>query len=281
MNISTLSNQIEIAFWMGVVCLLRNRRMTRPALLALIALLSLLALLLTAFSWAYFDLPDRLQFPKAAAIHSPAYLARPENGQKNLLLVLVDHLSEVDPSLEGAWMLIYAPDGLKVTFMPVYPAESEAAARLPGAFRFAQDGDLPASFEQALQEQGLWWDNYLVVDHAVLADLVDLSGGIDMGNGLSQGLQVVDLLPIASQDAQTARQLQARIARGICQRFDAILRNASPEAIVDLLVGGIPPGGIPPSLALSDLTSDALRASWSSMRSAGGLDCEFPTLIGR
>jgi hypothetical protein len=281
MNISTISNQIEIAFWMGVVCILRNRRITRPALLALIALLCLLALLLTAFSWAYFDLPARLQIPRAAAIHSPAYLARPDNGQTNLLLVLVDQLSEADISLEGAWMLIYSPDGLRVTFMPVYPAESGAAARLPGAFRLAKDGALPVSFQQALQAQGLWWDNYLVVDHAMLADLVDLSGGIDIGNGFSQGSNVVDLLPIAGQDAQTAQQLQARIARGICQRFDSILTNASPEAIVDLLIGGMPPGGIPPSLALSDLTPAALRQSWSSLRRSGGLDCEFPTLIGR
>jgi hypothetical protein len=276
MNISTISTQIEIAFWIGVASLLRDRRTTRLALLALLALLCLLALLLTAFSWAYFELPSRLQLPKAALVHTPAYLARPENGQKNLLLLLVDRVSDADASLEGAWMLIYAPDGLRVTFMPVYPAGSATAARLPGAFRLEKGGRLAGAFQQTLQQQGLWWDNYLLVDHAMLSDLVDLSGGIDVGSGMLPGPQVVDLLPIAGQDPQTSQQLQARIARGICRRFDALLRNAGPQDIVKFFIGGMPSHP-----ALSDLKPGALQESWSSLRRAGGLDCEFPTLIER
>jgi hypothetical protein len=276
MNITTISTQIEIAFWMGVACILRNRRIHRPFLIAFIALLCLTALMLTAFSWAYINLPDRLQAPKTAAIHTSAYLSRPENGQNNLLLVLVDDYSLDEISLEGAWMLIYAPSGLRVTFMPVYPSEAAGPGRLESTLRLGKNGHLPASFVNALQAKGFWWDNHLVVDHALLAGLVEMAGGIDIGNGLSNGQQVVDLLPIAGQDAQTALELQARIARGVCQRFDAILHAASPEAIVDLLINGTSP-----ELALSDLSSDMLRLSWSRMRNAGGLDCEFPTLIGR
>lgn len=173
-------------------------------------------------------------------------------------------------------MLIYPPSGLKVTFMPVYPARSAKDKSLVEAFRPSQGGGLPPSFVQALKAQGLWWDHHLVVDHAALARLVDLAGGIEIGNGLSSGQQVVGLLPIAGQDARTALEFQGRIAQGICQRFDAILINASPEAMADLLVKGTPSS--PPH---SDLDPQALRQSWSGLRRSGGLDCEFPTLIGR
>jgi hypothetical protein len=276
MNISNISDQIEIRFWMGIVSLLHDRRINRSGLLLLAALTCLAFLLLTAFSWAFVHLPESSPAPKAAAIHTAAFLSRPENGQKNLLLVLVDRNSDPQPSLEGAWMLIYSPSGLKVTFMPIYPARSAAAAGLKETFRPPRGGGLPPSFVQALKAQGLWWDNHLVIDYAMLARLVELAGGIDIGSGLSNGQQVVGLLPIAGQDAQTALEFQGRIAQGICRRFDAILFNASPEAMADLFSGGTPSAS-----ALSDLNPQSLRQSWVAMRRAGGLDCEFPTLIGR
>ena len=144
------------------------------------------------------------------------------------------------------------------------------------AFSLEKDGELSADFKQALQAKDLWWDNYLVVDRGILATLVELSGGIDLGNGRSDGQQVVGLLPIAEQNPKTALELQARIAQGICQRFDTILQNASPETIIELFVGG----ALTQSLH-SDLAPDQLLASWKRMRGAGGLTCEFPTLKGK
>lgn len=276
MNISNISDQIEIAFWMGIVSLLRGRRVSRLMTVLLIVLLCLVALLLTAFSWSYVRLPSQQNAPKAAAIHTAAYLGRPDNGQKNLLLIVVDQLEESEPDLLGAWMLIYAPSGLRVTFMPIYPTGSEASLDVAQAFGLEKARDPSAAFKQVLESQGLWWDNYLVVDQAILAALVELSGGIDLGNGHSNGQQVVGLLPIAEQDSQTALELQARIAKGICQRFDNTLQNASPETIIELFVGG----ALSPSVH-SDLTPEQLLASWTRMRGAGGLVCEFPTLIGR
>lgn len=288
MNLTRFSDQIEIAFWMGMVSLLRDPRAYRRTLLALTTLLALMTLLLTGFSWAYLHLPARPHSPRTVALQSAAFLQRPENGQKNLLLIVVDRLEQQEPSLEGAWMLIYAPSGLSVTFMPVYPVASSAGQRLEEEFRLAEDGGLMDSFQQALRAQGLWWDNYLVVDYATLAALVELSGGIEIGNnpgshpgqdrggGRSNGQQVVSLLPIASQNAQTAQELQARIAQGICGRFATTLQTASPEAMVELLIAGASMG-----TARSDLTPADLQASWSRMRHAGGIDCEFPTLIGR
>jgi len=44
-------------------------------------------------------------------------------------------------------------------------------------------------------------------------------------------------VPIADQDAQTALDLQARIAQGICQRFDSMVHNEDAGAF-ELLIGG-------------------------------------------
>jgi hypothetical protein len=116
----------------------------------------------------------------------------------------------------------------------------------------------------------------LIVDHEDLAALVELTGGIDLGDGRSNGQQVIDLLPIADQDAQTALELQARIAQEICQRFDFTLRNAGPETMVKLFIGEARSVS-----ARTDLTPEKLLASWKRVRTTGGLACDFPTLSGR
>ena len=53
MNISNLSNQIEIAFWTGIVSLLRPRRYTRYISLAFLILLGLITVLLIALTFVY------------------------------------------------------------------------------------------------------------------------------------------------------------------------------------------------------------------------------------
>jgi hypothetical protein len=276
MNLSNISNRIEIAFWVGLVALLRDRRVTRLTLMALVGMLVLVMLTLTAFSWAFASQPNRLMPDQVATIQGAAHLKRPANGQKNLLLILVDDLSGNDPSLQGAWMLINAPSGRKVTFMPVYPTGSEQSGDLERLFNNPADEVPSGAFLGALEAQGHWWDNYLVVDQATLAALVDLSDGIDIGNGRLNGQQVVGLLSIAGQDDQTAQDFQARLAQGICRRLNSTLQNIGFEAITGILTGE---GA--PDQASSDLSREALQASWSGMQAAGGLECEFPTLIGR
>ena len=276
MNLSNLSNRIEIAFWIGLVALLRNRRVTRLSLLGLVGVLLLVTLTLTGFTWAFTNRSDRLLTHKVTAIQNPAHLIRPDNGQKNLLLIVVDELSGNELSLLGAWMLINAPSGQKVTFMPIYPSGSETAEDLGQAFSQTKGSLSSGAFLRLLEARGLWWDNYLIIDQAGLAALVDLSGGIDIGSIRSNGEQVVGLLSIAGQDDQTAQDFQARLAQGICQRLNTTLKNASILVIIETLTGSAAQGK-----AHSDLAPEDLQASWSRMQAAGGLSCEFPTLIGR
>ncbi|OGO36664.1 MAG: hypothetical protein A2W35_20990 [Chloroflexi bacterium RBG_16_57_11] len=276
MNISNLSNQIEIAFWTGVVSLLRHRRNTRPVSLALLILLVLFTLLLTAFTFVSSGRTTRLHEPKSAAVHLAHYSARPDNGQNNLLLILVDQVDATEPGLQGVWMLIHDSSGRKITFMPIYPAESKFGQDVRQAVGMEKVSGLSPKLEQVLQKQGLWWDNYLVIDKEILSRLVQQADGIDLGNGRLDGQQVIGLLPIAGQDAQTAIGLQARIARGICQRFDSVLKDEGPQPVSELLIGEAMNQPVNSSLSHADLL-----ASWNRLMRTGGLACEFPTLIGR
>lgn len=276
MNISNLSNQIEIAFWMGIVSLLRPRRYTRYISLAFLILLGLLTVLLIALTFVTRSGATRSLEPGSAAVSLAAQTGRPDNGQMNLLVILVDQLEAAEPGLLGVWMLIHDPTGRMVNFMPIFPAETKFGQEVGQAVGMGKFSGLPPALEQVLSRQGLWWDHYLVVDREILAQLVQLTDGIDLGDGRLNGQQVVGLLPIAGQDAHTAINLQARLAQGICQRIDSMLENEGPDALSGLLVGGLLDQPVNSSLSFVDLV-----ASWNRSKKAGGLACEFPTLIGR
>jgi hypothetical protein len=203
------------------------------------------------------------------------FLGRPDNGQENLLLILVDQVNATEPRLQGVWMLIHDPSGDKVYFMPIYPAQSKFGQDVKQSVGMEKISGLAPDLEQVLQVQGLWWDNYLIIDRGIIASLVQLVGGIDLEDGRLNGQQVIGLLPIADQDAQTALDLQARIAQGICQNLDSMAQNQSPQAFFDLLVSGGAQSGY------SDLTHADILTSWNRLKKAGGMSCEFPTLIGR
>jgi hypothetical protein len=276
MNITNLSNQIEIAFWTGMVSLLRPRRYTRHVSLALLSLVGLLTLLLTGFTFVSRGRATRLIEPKSASVQLAHFSGRPDNGQINYLLILVDEIDATEPGLQAVWMLIQDPSGKKVNFMPIYPAETAFGQEVGKAIGIEKINGLSPKIEQVLHKQGLWWDYFLVIDRELLAKVVQQAGGIDLGNGQLNGQQVAGLLPIAGQDAQTAINLQARIAMGICQRFDVMLKKASPEPVSVLLAGGTKKQPVNSNLSFADLL-----ASWNRLQKSGSLACEFPTLTGR
>ena len=45
-------------------------------------------------------------------------------------------------------------------------------------------GAMPANSLNEVQAADFWWSNYLVLDQAGLAQLIDLAGGIDLGQAL-------------------------------------------------------------------------------------------------
>ena len=138
MNISNLSNQIEIAFWMGIVSLLRPRRYTRHISFALLFLLCLVAVLLTAFTFVIEARTTRVTRAKIGGCpHGSLILADQIMARKISLLILVDQVDATEPGLQGVWMLIHDPSGKKVYFMPIYPARIEV---WPGCEAVCWDG---------------------------------------------------------------------------------------------------------------------------------------------
>ena len=195
------------------------------------------------------------------------------NGQRNILLVLIDRMTSDTPRLEGVWLIACLPSTSHMTLLPLYPttlgdvqAEGETLSKL---FALNESGSPEIDFLNALSDRNIWWDHYLVLDNLALAGLVELIGGIDLGQGEVNGTQVIRFLSQPRREFQAELMDQATLARELCRRIPASLVGSDWEIQFDLLSGHI----------YSDIDLSGSKIDWAHLRTfATGLSCEFPTL---
>lgn len=287
MNLAWIANRIEIAFWDVLIALLgkfssRKRRSISATVLAGLAILGLIVLSLVAST-----LPSYLGGHERSSGQSLAIVAddvsqRPRNGQQNILIVLVDHLSDpaykggiafssMQPALEGVWLVAFVPGRAHLTFFPIYPfsmnGENAHTGELARHFSLEVDGILSGEFQQAIREQGVWWDKYLVLDRSSLAEVIELAGGVDLGYGRLSGAEITALMATVRQDPHVAIGLQAMLAQQVCRAGRYLYQKVDPGIMAGLILDG----------ARSDLEMDGFIAGWLGLRDIqGGLMCEIP-----
>jgi hypothetical protein len=254
--------KLEIAFW-NVFIAAAHRPGVPVALLLFIVTILALAGVLTVARVSAADRHVRSKAParQAAVPGAPAVKSSlvPEQGtqqpavsaaQSNILLVLVDGLEQKSPALEGVWLVAHIADRPSLTFLPLYPASSVQAAarstRLAQLFKLNERGDLDEQFKDAIRAGQIEWETTVLIDEQSIAELIDHTGGIDLGKGRIDGLVAVKQLLSPQQDPQTALQVQAHIIQQICPAAIETLHEADPK---------VEPGSHP---------------AW--------LSCEFPTL---
>jgi hypothetical protein len=199
-------------------------------------------------------------------------LATAPNGQRNLLVLVVDDLKHKNPSLRSAWLVLYLPPSPRLTLAPIYPAvlqnpQPEPDAALAAAFDISPAGVLSPNFVQALEEYDIWWSQYIVLDATSLALLIDLSGGIDLGSGTQTGAQALASL----QDKSGLDQLtsQADLVYALCYHTpDAEKIPLDPTHLLKTLGPRVK----------TDLSLVQMAGDWQNIVLSNGRQCRFPTL---
>ncbi|MBN1147628.1 MAG: hypothetical protein JXA78_10260 [Anaerolineales bacterium] len=182
-------------------------------------------------------------------------------------------MQSTNPRLQAVWLLVVLPPSSHVAFLPLYPASPGSGLAqdelLESLFQLDQNGAPSAVFLSSLQTMDLWWDHYLVLDEIALAGLIELVGGVDLGQGQMNGKRTMDSLSLASQDPYNAVMLQAALARELCHCVPRLLEDRGSEVQFDLLANHM----------ASDFSLENSQVDWDSLRKYGrSLSCKFPTL---
>lgn len=272
MSISTIIQRLEITFWMAWVAALRSIRVVRWAPVVLVISACGLALLITAGSAVYLNgglfggQPARAEAMTVTNTGTPL--------QSNTLFILVDDMDSPQAKLEGVWLIVADPAYQHLTFLPLHPRSASAAGDmrdLAQAYRQPGDGTLDPAFAEAVTSYGVWWDHFLVLDRTTLSALVELVGGVGLGNGLADGTLAIASLPEPGNQPEAVLERQALLLMGICQQSDVLFKGADPKIITGLLAGS----------SRSDLAANEFQTAWEALQQAGSPTCEFPTILGR
>lgn len=212
-------------------------------------------------------------------------LAILQNGQRNILMVLVDNLSSPQPQLKSLWLILYMPQSPIVTLMPVFPSamnvESDSNEELYQNFSItpAHSGlVLEQAFLDILAEKELTWSGYVILDEIginnLTTSLVDPNNLFNLTNRsksfLSLNTKITPDLFNSVADIQFILKEQGSFYNEVC--WEAV-RSQNPSE------SGIPPAVqnlIPNHLVLS-FDEAVFSAEFDLLRQYGSsLLCEIP-----
>ncbi len=182
---------------------------------------------------------------------------------------LVDSLSTSNPRLEGVWLVGKLSTNPHLVFFPIFPSSWEEEVEIwSGAFDLDADGQPSAAFLENLKAKNIQWDNYLLVDHPSLADLIELTGRIDWNGQSLSGVEVVAKITLAQLEPLAALQAQAFVAQELCRNTTSLMQSADPALLWGLLTHRMH----------SDLELASVQAARNDFALiVGGPTCEFPT----
>jgi hypothetical protein len=184
------------------------------------------------------------------------------NGQRNLALLLVDHISAHQPVLEGVWLLITLPENSILTMVPVYPDQLHQEPSLAEDFRMTEAHQPSSEFLDLLTEQVLW-DHYLVVDREGISFLLDTFEAA----GIDTSITNADISALA--DRQLTLEQQTSLWQSMC----AYLSRIDDRHEFEILFNQVS-SKFSTNLSLEELP----LYPWRAEINGAGLSCEFPTL---
>ena len=258
----------EITFWTAMIAIMKSQRLVRIAISAAILLLCVSLVGIANLAWD--RKPAQRSQKLVVSVSQPqAETLLPSRDQRNILVILVDSLSTSNPRLEGVWLVGKLSTNPHLVFFPIFPSSwEEEAETWSGAFGLDVNGQPTAAFLENLKVKNIRWDNYLLVDHPSLADLIELTGRINWNGQLLSGVEVVAKINLAQLEPQAALQAQAFVAQELCRNTTSLMQSADPALLWGLLTHRMH----------SDLELASVQAARNDFALiVGGPTCEFPT----
>jgi hypothetical protein len=199
--------------------------------------------------------------------------SRINNGQQNLLVIIVDQFTLAKPALESIWLLITYPDISNLTLVPIYPSMQEdpktADLMLTQTFALTAQQTPHSEFLKLLREK-IYLDNYLILDQkgvsSVLRILHQFAEGLPGKEKQTNSI----LLPQTGQGADRSLENQVQIWYGICLELTQISKDGKMEDLIKKISPYIRT-----NLKLEEFSPQLFFDQPKDFQ----MGCEFPTLI--
>jgi hypothetical protein len=202
--------------------------------------------------------------------------------QSNFLLIGVDRLDTVAPQLESIWLAMYLTDTPRVFWMPIHPTILPAGSSLhitadpvlASSFSLSSANKPSTDFLRLLNDRGLKWNGYIVVDKTALAQIIDFNNAETTGDrDQMNGAEIMAELPSAQIDSAKGLLAQANLIQEMCRSSMHLELDAQNwlkfyDKLADHLITDIEPVA-------------AAQELLGLFANGSGLFCEFPSMMIR
>lgn len=218
-------------------------------------------------------LPGRISLAAELPPDTANALSEKSEPQRNILVIGVDRLDMPTARLESAWLVMHYPKTFEFTLIPLYPslqADPSAPLAQPNQPININTSDLNALKSlEIVTAQDIWVSDVLVLDKVGLLEILNLLGGINVGNIYLRPDQAIDTLSPPWLDPRRALLTQRLLLASICQHSTAFAGPARLERILALM----------PDHLATTLQPFELSTYWTWQANHGfNLTCEFPGL---
>ncbi len=240
-----------------------------------ITILSIIAFL--AFLFTGMKVGEKILAHPASASQGKTSTTFPDQEDKFLLVIQVEDLSTKKPYLEGVWLINFQSQKPAFGFFPLLPSQAdngmERDQELASAFSLNAENQPASKFFKILSNRNVSWQGYMIIDQWATIEIIDFLGGIDLGEGLQSGIQVIGGMHSRSQNRLLAQHDQANLLQGACRRA-AETSQATSQAITfsQLLTS------LPRHLSTGDISHTFWEKEWRAMKDMGNIACQTPTL---
>ena len=170
--------------------------------------------------------------------------------------------------------------------MPIYPSltqnqtgyKTNQDAALARGFGLDDKHKPDLSFLKSLQDRGLWWNNFIVLDELAMVQVIDLTDPVGEKGEMDQegayqlnGIRTLADLPLPWENPLAAVLSQAKLLADLCHEAPKVQSGTQVETSIfsDQLSHHL----------VTDINPDQIRKDWSNMMGIGtGISCEFPSL---
>jgi len=199
-----------------------------------------------------------------------------ENGQRSILLVIVDKMAAAESKLAGFWLMTYLPTDPTIHLFPILPAENNPVPdnqyRIYQTFSLTDDKGHPGldkTFIEELTKNNYWWSGYVIIDQTALQMIIESTylAGHDLK---LDDLKEINLDPgNPFVDRQTAFYAQVNLAQALCDLSSGSYQDVKWSTIESMILDHM----------YTDLDIKQVAMDWETIFTNGqNLKCAFPTL---
>ncbi len=183
------------------------------------------------------------------------------------LIILVDDLSALNPTLNGVWLTRSSDGGQAGLFFPIFPSQAEDGdqrdVNLRSAFWLEENNQPSQQFQTILQDRNLVWHQVILLDQFTLEEI-----GLILGE-LNPGYKPLNSVGLAGLTYTVENRLvvqinQALYIQDICSQLPLPAHNELLQRFLEGFAG---------HLMVADSTPLAITQAWSQVSY-----CLFPTL---